>query len=181
MPQKIGLPALKLTRPKVPKVPLRSRAFELAGRKIDPLSGPDIPIPEVQNEDFLARYASWRATYNGSIPEFIVWEYRTKQKRQRVGVDFDFQSPFFGGRTRFGGFIADYFFPRKNEIWRVNGERFHLAKPKDRAKDALAKVQFLQQGYTVLDLWEDDLLSRAQFVLDLAFERGVDVPTRLQL
>ena len=181
MPPKFGLQALKLTRPKVPKVPLRSRAFELQGRKIDPLSGPDIPIQEVQNEDFLARYSVWRGTYNGSVPEFIVWEYLTRKRGQRVNVDFDFQSPFFGGRTRFGGFIADFFFPRKQEIWRVNGERFHLEKPKDRAKDALAKVQFLQQGYAVLDLWEDDLLTRAQFVLDLAFDRGVDVPTRLQL
>ncbi len=181
MPPKIGLPALKLTRPKVPKVPLRSRAFTLQGRTIDPLSGPDIPIQETQNDEFLGRYEGWRATYNGSIPEFIVWEYLTIQKKQEVGLDFDFQSPFFGGRNRFGGFIADFFFPQKQEIWRVNGERFHLAKPRDRAKDALAKVQFIQDGFSVVDLWEDDLLTRATFVLDLAFDRGVGVPTRLQL
>ena len=178
MAPKIGLQALKLTRPRVPAVPLRSRAFDLLGRKIDPLSGPDIPISEVQNEEFLARYSGWRAVYNGSIPEFIAWEYLTKDRKQKVGLDFDFQSPFFGGRTQFGGFIADFFFPNKDELWRINGERFHLEQPKDRAKDAIAKVQFQQQGYRVLDIWEDDLLTRPRFVLDLAFDRGIDVPTR---
>ena len=180
MPPKFGLQALQLTRPRVPAVPLRSRAFELLGRKIDPF-GSDIPIQDVQNEDFLRRYSEWRARFNGSVPEFIVWEFLTKTKGLKHGLDFDFQSPFFGGRTIFGGFIADFVFPDKREIWRVNGERFHLMKPRDRAKDALAKVQFIQDGFIVIDLWEDDLFTRARFVLNLAFDRGVGVPTRLQL
>jgi hypothetical protein len=33
-------------------------------------------------------------------------------------------------------------------------------------------------GWKVLELWEDDILQRPQFILDLAWERGEDVPER---
>jgi hypothetical protein len=162
----------------VPAVPLRERTFGVQGRELTPLAGSEIPIPPDQEEDFLARYEQWRAIYNGSIPEYIVFDWLVTQKKQRVQADFVFQHPMFGGRTRYGGFILDFYFPKRREGWRVQGERWHLEKPESRARDAIAKVMLMQQGIRIVDLWEDDLLSRPEYVLNLAWERSAGVPAR---
>ena len=169
---------LKLQAPRIPAVPLRRRAFERAGRELRPLSGPDIPIPGDQDEDKLQRYQSWRATFNGSIPEFIVWEFLTLRKKLVNGVDFVFQHPLLGGRTRFGGFILDFFFPLRNEGWRIQGERFHLLTPESRARDRVSRIILENRGIRIIDLFETDLLTRPEFVLALAFDRSVEVQTR---
>lgn len=163
------------TRPRVPDVPFRRRIFEAEGREIRPLAGPEIPIPPEQDIALLERYDTWRAIYAGSVPEFLVFEFLTIQKKQIVNQDFYFQSPFFGGRTRFGGVIADFAFPIRREIWMVQGERFHLEHPQDRAKTLVAKAQFSSRGFQVIELWAEDLLTRPQFVLALAWERSLSV------
>lgn len=165
-------------RPSVPGVPRRRRAFERAGREITPLAGPDIPISDPQEEQFEARYQSWRQVYNGSKPEFIVFEWLVTRKKLVEGVEFVFQHSLLGGRTRFGGFIMDFYFPTKNVVWRVNGERFHLDKPESRARDAIAAAIMVGKGLKLVDLWEDDILSRPEFVLNLAFDRDASVPGR---
>ena len=166
----------KLSRPGVPGVPFRRRAFERSGRSISPFAGPKIPIPDGGDELFEGLYLEWRAVYNGSKPEFITFQYLVERRKQEVNIDFLFQYPLLGGRTRFGGFILDFFFPIRREAWRVQGERFHRLLAKDRAKDAIARVILAQRGLTVLDLWESDLLTRPDFVLDLAWERSGQVP-----
>ncbi len=171
----------RMRRPRVPAVPLRGRAFEVEGRELKPLVGPEIPIPGNQDDDLLAEFEVWRLTTNGSLPEFIVWKFLTEEKKQRPGIDFIFQFPLLGGRTRFGGFILDYYFPLKSEGWRVQGERFHREQPADRARDAISKAILTARGLKLIDLWEDDLLTRDRFVLNLAWERGASVPTRLNL
>lgn len=140
---------------------------------------PETPetVPE-QEEDFLRRFNQWRASTNGSVPEFIVWEFLVITKNQVPGFDFIFQHPVLGGRTKFGGYILDYFFNMRQEGWRIQGERFHLEKPRDRARDQLARVQLSARGLHVVDLWEDDLMSRPEFVLNLAWERGTSVISR---
>jgi very-short-patch-repair endonuclease len=162
----------KLERPRVPALPLRRRAFEREGRELRPLAGPEIPIPEPQDEQLQAAYEQWRAVYNGSLPEYIVFKWLVEQKDQVLYVDFIFQHPMFGGRTIFGGFILDFYFPLRLEAWRVNGLRWHLERAENRAKDSLAKVIVTQRGITVIDLWEDDILQRPDFVLNLAWERS---------
>ena len=169
---------LKIQGPRIPRVPLRRRAFQRAGRKLHPLAGPEIPITGDQDVDKLQRYQAWRAIYNGSLPEFIVWEFLVFKKKQIPGVSFVFQHPVFGGRTRFGGFLLDYFFPVRNEGWRIQGERFHLLAPQSRAKDRVSKTILENRGIKILDLWETDLLTRPDFVLELAFERSSEVQTR---
>lgn len=150
------------------------------GLELRPLAGPAIPVPAEQEEAFIARYEAWQAETGGSIPEFIVWEFLTIQKKQVPGMDFYFQAPFMGGRTIFGGFVADFMFPNRREVWQVQGIRWHLEQPADRAKTAIAEAQLTEQGYKVLELWEDDLLERPDFVLNLAWERSQDVPERKQ-
>ncbi len=165
---------LSPTRPKPPRKP----AFPGSKVSAEPLSKPKIPVPREQEEALIARFDLWRNSLLGSLPEFIVWEFLTLKKRQVVDIDFFFQHPLFGGRTRFGGFVADFLFPMRGEIWLVQGERFHLEKPEDRARTKLTKVLLSSRGFRVLELWEDDLFSRPDFVLPLAWDHGAEVSSR---
>ena len=178
MPRRPGELSIRrpLVAPRRPRIP----GAEAAREDIRPFAGTasETPIRPEQNEALLERFEAWRARWNGSLIEFIVWEYLTVQKKQIPQVDFAFQSPFLGGRTLFGGFIADFAFPSRLEIWMVQGIRFHLQKPEDRATTFGAEAQLSSLGWKVLELWEDDLLTRPQFVLDLAWTQGADVPER---
>lgn len=167
-----------LVAPRVPNIPGREEAFEREGRELRPLAGPAIPIPPEQEEALLQRYEVWKASWNGSLPEFLVWEFLVIEKKQVPSVDFFFQHPVFGGRTRFGGYILDYFLSGRREGWRVMGERYHLEQPEDRARDTIMKAQLMNQGVTIVDLWEDDLMTRRDFVLNLAWDRSVSVQSR---
>ena len=165
---------LSPTRPKAPRKP----TFPGSKASNTPLAGPNVPIPREQEEALIARFNAWRQGQLGSLPEFIVWEFLTIKKRQVPGIDFIFQSPFFGGRTRFGGFVADFLFPLRKEIWQVQGERFHLEKPSDRARTKLTKLLLSSRGLRILEIWEDDLLSRPDFVLSLAWDHGAEVSSK---
>lgn len=155
---------------RVPEVPFLERRFRLGGLEIRPLAGPDIEIPGTEDEDLLRRYQVWHARTNGSLPEFIVYEFLVFKKKQIEGVDFFFQHPLLGGRTEFGGFVLDFFFPLRSAGWRVMGERYHLLQAQDRARDLIAKQLLESRGIQIIDLWEGDLLVRAEYVLKLAWE-----------
>ena len=144
------------------------------------LAGPALPIQAEQEEAFLSRYEMWKSTYNGSLPEFIVWEFLTIDKKQRPQVDFVFQYPLFGGRTRFGGYVLDFFLIQRREGWNVLGERFHLQTAQDRARVSIMRVQLTSLGMNLIELWEDDLITRPDFVLNLAWDRSVDVKSRIR-
>ncbi len=123
-----------LTAPDKPRIVGAEETIERDGITLQPLV-PEIENPDEQEAAFLERFEAWRAGTNGSLPEFVVWEFLTITKNQLPGFDFVFQHPVLGGRTRFGGFILDYFFQMRMEGWRIQGERFHLEKPRDRARD----------------------------------------------
>ena len=106
----------------------------------------------------------------GSVLEFIVWKWLVQKKKQVEGVDFLYQHPIFGGRTSFGGYLLDFFFPGRSEGWRVNGLRYHRTHPDDRARDKIAAQLLESQGIRVIDLWEDALLTYPDRVLALAWE-----------
>ena len=163
--------------PEVPGAPFPERRFRVGGLEIRPLAGPDIPIPANEDEDLIRRYELWHARTNGSLPEFIVYEFLVFKKKQIENVDFIFQHPLLGGRTEFGGFVLDFFFPLRSEGWRVMGERYHLLQPADRARDLIAEGILESRGIQVIDLWEQDLLVRADYVLELAW-RGQEVVER---
>jgi len=133
-------------------------------------------MPSDVEEDRLARYAAWRAQTNGSLLEFIVWEWLVGKKKQIPGVDFVFQHPVFGGRTQFGGYLLDFYFPLQRMGWRVMGLRWHRTNPDDRARDNLAKQLLSSKGMRVIDLFEDDLMERPDFVLNKAW-RGEQANT----
>lgn len=167
-------------RPGLPQVPRLPRVPEvtagLSGRNV--LKVHKIPVSAENDENFVIRFNAWRENVNGSLPEFIVWEFLTLRRKLTPEVDFFFQHPLFGGRTRFGGFILDFFFPARREGWRIQGERFHLLQPVDRARDMIARSKLMSKEIKVIDLWETDLLTRPEFVLNLAWERSAEVRSR---
>jgi len=178
MARRSRLTPTPLLSPRQPETPGREQTFTRAGLTLRPFTAPAIDIVDEADEAFISRYEGWRAIFNGSIPEFIVWEFLTINKKLKHVFDFVFQHPLFGGRTRFGGFILDYFFHMKREGWRVQGKRFHIEQPTDRARDAIMQVQLEKVGIRIIDLHEDDLLTRRDFVLNLAFDQGVSVKAR---
>jgi len=157
-PQMPGAPGVKGKRGAVHK-----------GVELRPLKGPGIKLPGDQDEQTLERWNVWRAKYNGSLPEFIVWEWLVFKKRQVPFVDFVFQYPVFGGRTIFGGFILDYYFPLRGIAWFIQGLRFHYVVAQDRARDFIAKTMISGRGLTVVELFEDDILDRPEYTLSLAW------------
>lgn len=158
--------------PELPPTAFPERRFRVPGTELEirPLAPPSIEIPANEDEDFLRRFEAWHARTNGSLPEFIVLEFLLFEKKQIEGIDFVFQHPQLGGRTEFGGFVLDFFFPSKNMGWRVQGERWHRLQAADRGRDLVAKTTLASRGIEVIDLWENDLLTRRDLVLRLAWE-----------
>lgn len=160
------------TPPEVPQTPLEERRFEAAGLELRPLRGPTIPVPGEQDEELQRRFEEWKAEHGytqASLPEFIAWEFLVYRKKQVEGVDFLFQSPYFGGRTEFGGFVLDFYLVIQKYAWRIQGERFHIFFPRDRARDLIARAQLEGEGITVIDIFENDVLVRPDFILELAW------------
>ena len=156
--------------PRIPQAGRLRRVAERKGLELRPLAGPEIPMPPEQDQALADRAAAWMAAYNGSLPEFIVYEFLTLKKKQREGLDFLYQNPIFGGRTSFGGYVADFVFPQRKQIWNVLGLRWHLLHTEDRARDLVAKQMLTSRGYLVLSLWEDSLLTSPDHVLELAWQ-----------
>lgn len=156
--------------PQAPKVPRTKEGSRPDKRS--PLAGPDIalPDPEKDRED---RWRLWQQrpghAGTGSILEFICWEYLVKTKKLREGVDFQYQVPFLGGRTQFGGFVADFYLPAKKLVWNPAGLQFHWTGPKERANDKLSTVLLRGKGVKQVFLYEDDLLQRPRYTLDKAW------------
>lgn len=162
-----------------PRLVAPRRPKAAGGEQPSPFAEPEIPIPPEQEESLLARFEIWRAKWNGSLPEFIVFEWLVIRKKQVPQIDFVFQHPLFGGRTQFGGFVLDFYFPGRREGWRVMGERWHMEQASDRARDAIARVQLAGEGLRIVDLFEDDLLERPELVLSLAWERAASAKSKV--
>jgi very-short-patch-repair endonuclease len=130
------------------------------------------------DEAFEARYAAWGR--QGTRPEFIVWEYLTKTKKQIEGTDFVWQSSMLGGRMTFAGVVIDFWLLPFSMMWRVQGEYFHSVNVQDRTRDQLDRMRLEEMGYTVIDLWANDLQTRGRYTLDLAW-RGQELPSPMSV
>ena len=71
-----------------------------------------------------------------------------------------------------GGAVADFVLSELGMVWRVQGEVWHLGKPEKEASDAIQKIRLMDQGYTVIDLYANDILRNRDLVCRDAL-RGV--------
>lgn len=92
-----------------------------------------------------------------TLPEVIVYGWLVAHK-YRDGVDFTFQSSMQGGRLEAGGMVVDFMILcRTNPIAiRVQGGHWHTGGDIT-AKDEAQKLVLTGYGYTVVDLWEEDI------------------------
>lgn len=158
----------------MPRLPrFKPRKAPKGTPEIRPLPLPD-PILRSREQQLEDEFLAWG---RGTRPEYIVWKWLVQNKRQKEGVDFLFQSSRFGGRQVYGGIIVDFWFPDRHMMWRVQGERFHLLNPQDRANDMVARIRLVGMGATVVDLWVKDLEERPEYVLNLAWS-GREPPSR---
>lgn len=110
------------------------------------------------------------AGFEGSLPEFLVFR-ELERQGLTPGVDFTFQSPFFGGRTQRGGLIVDFLFNNPPDLAiSVLGAFFHL---RTQAADLMQRAQLAGQGITLIFLDENDIYEDVTFVVREALN-GVD-------
>lgn len=75
----------------------------------------------------------------------------------RKSIPFSFQSQLIGGfGNETGDTKVDFTLPDRNILLRVQGEYWHTGTELE-AKDILQKERLTALGYTVVDLWQDDL------------------------
>ena len=83
-------------------------------------------------------------------PEIAVHEALTK-----LGIDFEFQYPFLGGRTSKGGLISDFYIPSLKLIISVVSRYWHWGNPERRITDRMQNEIMASQGYTTIYIDEE--------------------------
>jgi len=106
-------------------------------------------------------------------PEQVVWRWLAKWN-----IPFRREVPFFGGRIEMGGTFVDFLLDEWMIAIRVHGVHWHTGIIPD-AKDLYRREMLEEIGYTVVDIWEDQLVnktaSEVDYVMRLAIQ-GVEVP-----
>ncbi len=87
------------------------------------------------------------------------------------GILYKFQTSFAGGFTELGGAVIDITIGRL--AWRINGEYYHRGVVPE-GKAALQKEAIEAQGYTVVDIWGNDIKERTDLTLTKAL-RGEEM------
>jgi len=81
---------------------------------------------------------------------------------------FTFQEKLYGGTTIAGGAIVDFVLPDRNIIIRI--QSYWHETPEAIARDTLQKIRLEADGYTVIDIWEDEILDNIDYVMSEAVE-----------
>ena len=80
-----------------------------------------------------------------------VYDWLTKNK-----ILFDTQESMFGSYGEIGSAVIDFILPDKNIVLRIMGSYWHSTL-EARARDEFGKERLMNQGYIVVDLWEESL------------------------
>jgi hypothetical protein len=116
---------------------------------------------------------SWR----GPGSEWAVWFYLTAIKKWEPGIDFIYQAKFEGGR-RPGGLIPDFLLINRwpYQAVPVQGLHWHSGDPEKLANNVKERMRFLSAGWTVTEIWEDDLLQHYWFTMRTVIDGGRELP-----
>jgi len=99
------------------------------------------------------------------------WERKVYYALRRRGISFQMQVNYAGGVGILGGMRVDFVLQDRPVIIRVQGP-WHLF-PAAQARDELQRQYLQALGYTVVDLYEEDIAN-----LDRALEQKLGVPVR---
>ena len=83
------------------------------------------------------------------------WELKLYYALKRRAITFSAQVSFEGGRGILGGMAVDFILPDYNMVIRVMGPWHNF--PEARSRDEMQRVYLSGRGFTVIDLWEQDL------------------------
>jgi very-short-patch-repair endonuclease len=98
-----------------------------------------------------------------STPEILVaeWLYRHK-------IPFNAQENMLGGATESGGARIDFYITESNIIIRV--QSYWHTIPGAMAKDVMQKIALINEGYLVVDVWENRLTENPDLVMRAALQ-----------
>ena len=91
----------------------------------------------------------------GTLPERIFYK-AMLDRGMREGIDFTFQSSLQGGRLFLGGMVADFIFPQRSLIVRIQGRKWHTGFEQER-RDDIQRDILEGMGYHVLDIYDDTI------------------------
>jgi G:T-mismatch repair DNA endonuclease (very short patch repair protein) len=86
-----------------------------------------------------------------TLPELAV-----QRELDRLGIDYEFQSEFFGGRMQKGGAVADFYIPSRGIVISVIGIYWHT-DPTRRAQDAIQRLSLIAQGITTIYITDEQI------------------------
>jgi len=90
------------------------------------------------------------------------------------GIPFTVQDPIAGGTMELGGMVVDFRLTMSRIIIRVMGVYWHQGLEAS-GRDIMGEEVLRAKGYIVVDLWEDDINTRLDYVMRLAVQ-GVEIP-----
>ena len=82
---------------------------------------------------------------------------------------FTAQAPMFGGAGELGSAIVDFILTERNIVLRCMGTFWHTGLEVN-ARDLLGREKLTEAGYTVVDVWEDDINRNLEAVMELAIQ-----------
>ena len=80
---------------------------------------------------------------------------------------FTTQAPMFGGAGELGSAIVDFILTERNIVLRIMGGYWHTGLEVN-ARDLLGREKLTERGYTVVDVWEDDINRNLETTMELA-------------
>lgn len=83
----------------------------------------------------------------------------------RRGIPFEAQVSVAGGRVFAGGAVVDFILPQMKTAIRIQGAYWHGSGLK-RASDDAETLKLASLGYRVIDVWEEDIKYRLNWVFD---------------
>ena len=85
------------------------------------------------------------------------------------GIAFKFQTSLMGGFYQLGGAVVDFIITDRNLAWRIFGEYYHRGVEKE-GSDLIQREMLTELGFTIVDIWGDDVKDRTDQTLNLALE-----------
>ena len=82
-------------------------------------------------------------------------------------ISFQTQAPMFGGIGELGSATVDFILVKRNIVLRCMGTFWHSGLGVN-ARDLLGREKLAEAGFTVIDVWEDDINRNLETTMELA-------------
>ena len=106
--------------------------------------------------------------WQGSKPEWAIFYTLSK-----MGINFNYQESFLGGRQQMGGLIVDFMIPDYNLAINVQSTYYHYIGVEMRAHDAMVRASVESRGIRLIYIDEEDALRNPEYYIQQAIA-GID-------